>query len=308
MPTQTQGVYTIMAFGFISNLISNIPWSLIFLFTPYFGVHLYNIKKREECLTIQKNLSTLGPCSHTTDGGKGYGYSIGRWYIVYVGDTGDHDIYISMVCTKATYERLTKSRDIEVNFTVDCVKSGSIRVFERFGSYGNSYYRSRNLRIGVEPREPQRVILNSVKTLLTEKKSAVLLIHGPPNVGKTMISLLLANELKGTYCSSMAPWEPGDSLASLYSEVEPTEETPLIVAFDEIDGPLQRIHEGIPEHKNLRTKVKDKQGWNQMLDEIQMGFYPHLVIILTTNKNPEFINAMDTSYIRDHRVDKIYEL
>jgi SpoVK/Ycf46/Vps4 family AAA+-type ATPase len=302
--TQTQGVYTIMIFGFISNLISNIPWSLVFLFTPYFGVHLYTIKKREECLTIQKNISG---CSHTTDGGKGYGYSVGPWYIAYIGESGDEPS-VSMVSTKATYERLSKSRDIEVSFTVDCVKSGSIRVFERFGSYGNSYYRSRNLRIGVEPREPQRVILNSVKVLLDQKKSAVLLIHGPPNIGKTMISLLLANELKGTYCSSMAPWEPGDSLACLYSEAEPTENTPLIVAFDEIDGPLQRIHEGISDHKNLRTKVKDKQGWNQMLDEIQMGFYPHMVIILTTNKRPEFFNDMDPSYIRDHRVDKIYEL
>lgn len=301
---QTQGVYTIMIFGFISNLISNIPWSLVFLFTPYFGVHLYTIKKREECLSIQKNISG---CSHTTDGGKGYGYSVGYWYIAYIGESGDEPS-VSMVCTKATYERLSKSRDIEVTFTSDCVKGSSIRVFERFGLYGNSYYRSRNLRIGVEPREAQGLIVDSVKALLNKKKSAVVLIHGPPNVGKTMISLLLANDVKGTYCSSMAPWEPGDSLASLYSEAEPTEETPLIVAFDEIDGPLQRIHEGIPEHKNLRTKVKDKQGWNQMLDEIQMGFYPHLVIILTTNKSPDFFNEMDTSYIRDHRVDKIYEL
>ena len=305
---QTQGVYTIMIFGFISNLISNIPWSLIFLFTPYFGVHLYNIKKKEECLTIQKNLGTLGPCSHTTDGGKGYGYSLGYWYIAYIGDSGDEPS-VSMVSTKATYERLSKSRDIEVTFaSVDCVKSSSIRVFERFGSYGNSYYRTRNLRIAVEPREPQGLIVDSVKAILDKKKSAVVLIHGPPNVGKTMVSLLLANELKGTYCSSLTPWEPGDSLASLYTDAEPTQEMPLIVAFDEIDGPLQRIHEGISDHKNIRTRVKDKQGWNQMLDEIQMGFYPHLAIILTTNKSPDFFNEMDPSYIRDHRVDKIYEL
>jgi hypothetical protein len=306
--TQTQGVYTLMAFGFITNLITNIPWSFIFLFTPYFGIRLYSIKKKEECLSIQRNIGS-GPCSHTTDGGKGYGYSVGYWYIAYIENYGDNsDPCISMISTVSTYERLTKSREIEVNFSgIESVKGNSIRVFERFGTYGTSYYRPRNLRITLEPREGQRLILESLKNIL-KKKSAICLIHGPPNVGKTMISLLLANDLKGTYCSSMAPWEPGDSLASLYTDAEPTEESPLIVAFDEIDVSLQRIHEGIPEHKNLRIKVKDKQGWNQMLDEIQMGFYPHLALILTTNKSPEYINNMDPSYIRDHRVDQIYEL
>jgi len=307
MATQTQGVYTIMAFGFITNLISNIPWSLIFLFTPYFGVHLYNIKKREECLTIQKNLSG---CSHTTDGGKGYGYSVGRWYIAYIEYSGEQDPSVSMVCTKSTYERLSKSRDIEVSFTeTSVVKSGNpIKVLERYGSSGNCYYLSRNLKVAVEARPAQREIINSIKEILAQKKSSIVLIHGPPNVGKTMISLIIANDLKGIYCSSINPWEPGDTIASLYTHAEPTEEMPLIVAFDEIDGPLQRIHEGIPDHKHVRTKVKDKQGWNQMLDEIQMGFYPHLVMIFTTNKDPEFFNKMDPSYIREHRVDKIYEL
>jgi hypothetical protein len=306
--TQTQGVYTLMLFGFITNLISNIPWSIIFLFTPYFGIHLYNIKKREDCLTIQKN---IGSCTHITDGGKGYGYSMGYWYIAYIENTGDNsDPSVSMICTKGSYNMLTKSRDIIVKFSNETIvdTGNPIKVLERFGLSGNCYYRSRNLKICVQPRPPQQVILDSVKDILKQKKSAIVLIHGPPNVGKTMISLIIANDLKGIYCSSMAPWEPGDSLANLYTDAEPTESSPLIVAFDEIDGPLQRIHEGIPDHKNLRTKVKDKQGWNQMLDEIQMGFYPHLVIILTTNKNPEFINAMDPSYIREHRVDKIFEL
>ena len=133
-------------------------------------------------------------------------------------------------------------------------------------------------------------------------------IIGLPNVGKTMVSLILANELHGTYCGNLAPWEPGDSLAALYTDSDPSPENPLIIAFDEIDGPLQQIHNGILPHKNLRIKVANKQGWNQMLDEIQMGFYPHLVIIFTTNKTPEFINNLDASYIREHRVDRIYEL
>ena len=45
-----------------------------------------------------------------------------------------------------------------------------------------------------------------------------------------------------------------------------------------------------------------------MLDEIQRGLYPHLIIIMTTNKNPEFINNLDPSYLREGRVDIICEL
>jgi hypothetical protein len=45
-----------------------------------------------------------------------------------------------------------------------------------------------------------------------------------------------------------------------------------------------------------------------MLDDIQRGLYPHLILILTSNKHPSFINDMDTSYLRERRIDKIFHL
>ena len=306
-------LYTFMAFGFLTNFFSYIPWTMIFLFTQSFGIHLYNIKKKEECQLIQKN---IGRCSHTTDGGKGFGYSIGHWYIASITNTGNDEypeIYIWMICNTSTYERLTKTKDVSLNFTNKetsevCVKGCSFNVMERFGTATSSYYRNRKLTISVKPREEQKRIIDDIKASLQRKKTSVVLIHGKPNAGKTMVSLILANELKGVYCSTLAPWEPGDSLASLYSDADPSEEKPLIVAFDEFDGPLQEIHNGITPHKHMRIKVSNKQGWNQLLDEIQMGFYPHLVVILTTNKSPDFFNELDPSYISEHRVDGIYEL
>jgi ATP-dependent 26S proteasome regulatory subunit len=119
---------------------------------------------------------------------------------------------------------------------------------------------------------------------------------------------MLANELNGAYCNNLMPWNAGESIPVLYSDTDPTEKCPLVIAFDEVDGALQEIHKGIPPHKNQKIHVQNKQGWNQMLDEIQMGFYPNIVIIMTTNKRPEFIDQLDPSYIRDHRVDRIYEM
>jgi len=97
-------------------------------------------------------------------------------------------------------------------------------------------------------------------------------------------------------------------VAALYSEVEPTAEQPLIIAFDEFDDPLVKIHAGIPPHKSLPISIHDKPSWNHMLDEIQRGMYPHLLVILTSNKTPEFIREIDPSYIREGRVDLICEV
>jgi hypothetical protein len=39
------------------------------------------------------------------------------------------------------------------------------------------------------------------------------------------------------------------------------------------------------------------------LDEIDRGMFPHLVLVLTSNRDPAFIRALDPSYIREGRVD-----
>jgi hypothetical protein len=270
------------------------------------------IRKKEDCIRIQKNIRI---CSHITDGDKPYGYSVGFWYIASISVSAhefnpEHSVWI--VGTPASYRRLTQEKDIEVRKTdmhfININEPSAFKVMERFGSNSGVYYRSRMLRLSIEPRLEQQNIINEIRHLVGKKKSAVVLLHGPPGIGKTMVSLILANEMNGIYCNNLRPWEAGDSIASLYTEAEPTDRSPLIVAFDEIDGALEEIHRGIPSHKNLKIQVQNKQGWNQMLDEIQMGFYPHLIIIMTTNKSPDFIKGLDDSYIREHRVDRIYAM
>ena len=296
--------------GVISTVLSNIPWTCIFLLTRIIGIHLYIIRKKEDCARIQKN---IGWSSHLTDGDKRCGYSIGFWYIasLNIANSDDYNEYfVWIVGTNATYRRLTEEKDIEVGKSdmlfVNIHKQMPFKVMERFGPNSMIYYRKRMLRLSIEPRDDQQNIINDIRGLLVKKRSAVILLHGPPGVGKTMLSLILANETNGIYCNNLRPWEAGESVASLYTDAEPSEGSPLIIAFDEIDGPLEEIHRGIPSHKNLKIRVQNKQGWNQMLDEIQMGFYPHLIIIMTTNKSPDFINRLDDSYIREHRVDRIY--
>lgn len=300
------GVFSIFIFGFISNLISSLPWSFVFLFTQHFGIRSYMIRKREECASIQKN---LGPCSQITDG-KSSGYSVGYWYLAYVSSSEIDDTYVWLIATKESYEALSKEKELTISFqskAVVCDKK-AISVLDRHGSNTNVYYRQRSLKMSVTPRPIQQTVLNDIKELLEQKKSAVVLLHGPPNVGKTMLSLIVTNEFGGSYCNSVSPWEPGDSITGVYTDTEVSEKNPLIVAFDEVDSAIEQIHKGISPHKDVKIRVRNKAGWNKMLDEIQKGFYPYLVVIMTTNKTPEFFNELDSSYIAPHRVDRIYKI
>ena len=40
-----------------------------------------------------------------------------------------------------------------------------------------------------------------------------------------------------------------------------------------------------------------------MLDEIGRGLYPHIVLLLTSNRDPDFIRSLDPSFIREGRID-----
>ena len=160
----------------------------------------------------------------------------------------------------------------------------------------------------VKPRPEQIAIIDTIKGHYKKTYHTVAMLHGPPGTGKSMISLFLTDTMKGKYCNTLKPWQPGDSLANLYREAEPSENNPLIVAFDEFDSPLIEIHAGIQPHKEIPIHVPNKQGWNMMFDQIDRGVYPFLIVVLTTNKTPEFIRSLDPSYIREGRVNLICEV
>ena len=123
-----------------------------------------------------------------------------------------------------------------------------------------------------------------------------------------MIAILLADKYNSYYCNSLKPCEPGTRLADLYNEAEPSSDKPLVVVFEEFDEIIDEINKGILPHKTLPIFISNKNGWNQFLDEIGLGLYPYLILILTTNKSPEYIRNVDPSYIREGRVNLILKV
>lgn len=312
-------IQTLLSTLYISigvTLLNNIPWQCIFLITRFYGLRLYTLTKKEECKRIQKKIGTA--CSNITDNDKGYGYSFGYWYVMVIsitnGDNGDH-YNITLIATESSYENLIKNDyDDKITLTDDKItltneKKVNISIYECIGSFYNRWYKKREIKIpSIISRPNQQTILDQIIINQTKTKHTVVFIHGHPGSGKSMIGLLLANHYNGSYCNSLHLWKPGDTLAGLYSDVEPTEDKPLILALEEIDSILIKIHDGIPDHKSLPISIQDKIGWNNLFDAIQLGVYPHLIVLITSNKSSGFINELDSSYLRKGRVDFMFEL
>ena len=312
---------TLFNLSVVLSFIQNIPWTIIFLFLQFYRIRLYTLVKKEYCQKIQKKVGSW--CSHMADGNKGHGYTWGYWYIMYIelSENENGQFYkITFIATESSYKKLTEDVDnINNNSTddnstdenkklIEKDKVNAITIYERIGSFYNNWYKKRTLKTKIIPKIDQEVIINQIVKHYTIHKNTIVYIHGEPNVGKSMIGLLLAIHYKSSYCNTLVPWRPGDTLALLYDEVDPSEDKPLILVFEEIDTALVKIHVGIDPHKSLPTLILDKSSWNIFMDTVKRNLYPNLIILLTSNKNPEFINNLDTSYIREGRVDLIFKM
>jgi len=311
-------LFGFILFGAASTAMNYIPWSFFFLFTRYIGIYIYVLHKKEDCQRIQKKLT----CSHMTDNGKTYGYAIGRWYIasLFIQDgNGYSDSYtLTILGTQASYQTLIGEREViqdrYINITTeDTDKTERVAYNElyRSGSYFNIYYRKLPVYTHTDPIGEQKAVMDEiVQAYNTRKnKSLVVLLHGPVGTGKSMIPILISEQLNGSYCNTAKFWEPGDKMHSLYIESDVTEETPLILCFEEVDVIIQAIHKGIERHKSETTQIQCLSDWNSFFDKVQRGVYRNIIIIMTTNKTPdEICLATHPSYLREGRVDMIREM
>jgi len=291
-----------------------IPWTFVFLLTAPLGIKLYVLNDTDECKRIQKRISNS--CTHTTDNNRGYGYSLGYWYLLHVSITKSDfgDVYTAwIISTEESYKTLTANKNENnsnmIDFDCSAKPKTEITVYERLGSFANPWYKRRVLKIiTMEPRPAQDVVIQTIKEHYDVHKHTVVYIHGPPGTGKSAIGILLTNVYKSSYCNNLKLWQPGDNLASLYADVEPSASSPLIIVFDEFDIPLQKIHAGILPHAKLPIQIANKNGWNQLMDEIHIGIYPYIIILLISNRAPDFVRTLDPSYIREGRVDLVFNL
>lgn len=298
----------------ITPLLS-IMWSLpsaIIWFIPLFilykiiGVNLRKIKDQSSINRLSRHIwySTM-----IDEGEKPKGLFFGNLFIGYIHDlTGFNEKGSSemlILSTKSIYEKLIASE-----IKVSNEKHEEIIIWGRVGSFYNSNYLKRIFNVTMfKPKDNQQQTIQQINDFFKIHNHIVVYLHGKPGTGKSMVGILLAKELKGTLCKSWKPTDPGDTLEKIYSHVSPTQEKPLILVLEEFDITIRQIHDdNIQIHKNIPIPVKNKNDWNSMLDDIDIGLYPYLILVLTSNLGPDKINEMDPSYIRKGRVNLINEL
>ena len=217
-------------------------------------------------------------------------------------------VEIHLITTPAYFQTLFESERTAISFkttdqsatekpilTTD-ESAKTLTIYSRVGSYTNLFYS--RLRIDVqdlESRGQQTEILDSIYKQFMKKRRGAFFIYGVSGAGKSTIGLLLACQLKGTYCHTFCPTDPGDTLTLLIRDTEPTDDKPTIILIEEANTMIHTIHnETFVRHKNTTTLIYNKSTYN--------------ILIFTSNEDKATIDNLDPCYLRQGRVDNYYSM
>jgi hypothetical protein len=209
--------------------------------------------------------------------------------------------YLSFSLIKDSENKLENSNNLTS-------KKSTINIWGRTGSYSNIWYSSIKLDVSsLFPKEQQEPIVLDIIKLYNRQQRVCVFLHGVVGAGKSTIGLLVAKQLKGSFSHTFNPTEPGDTLHALIRESGTDEETPIVVVLEEVDTIINNAHNNLIErHKNIPIVVYNKSTLNTFLDD--MILFKNVIIILTSNKTKEYIDTLDSSYLRRGRVDAYYSM
>ena len=296
----------------------------LFLIAPLLIGHLfriqgYKITDQTECNTLIKKLNIKRSTFVQND--KPFGFFYGKWYFGYIcsqeSSTQQNSGQVMYIVIRRThFEAIKKCSEVEINATGEQVDQKIIKIRERRGNpwwweYTERQYNATKY-LQKEPRDYQSEIIKDMLSIVDGKasKSGTFFIYGEPGTGKSLLTLLLAKQIGAYYCDSWKPTDPGDTLSRVYSAISPDEEKPLVLVLEECDKILFDVLDGkIVQHKHILIQVREKSDWNGMLDKVtDLGFYPHTILILTSNVYLDKINERDKSLLRKGRIDKSYHI
>jgi hypothetical protein len=284
-----------------------------------FHIQGYKVTDQTECNTLIKKLDVKRSVFIQND--KPFGFFYGKWFIGYIcsqesstQQNSGQVMYI--VLRRAQFEAIKKCSEVEIGDNGEQVSQKIIKIRERRGNpwwweYTERQYNATKY-LQKEPRDYQSEIIKDMLSIVDDKasKSGTFFLYGEPGTGKSLLTLLLAKQIGAYYCDSWKPTDPGDTLSRVYSAISPDEEKPLVLVLEECDKILFDVLDGkIVQHKHILIQVREKSDWNGMLDKVtDLGFYPHTILILTSNVYLDKINERDKSLLRKGRIDKAYHI
>ena len=279
-----------------------------------FSVNMYHITNKDKINYLRHKLKEC-ICSSYTDDNKPVGVVLPKNmdYICYFPEsTQGRSVYIFINNTKLTniLEQIHKPV-IEklIPQEIDCNQC-MINYCYRMGDYNYFEYTKRKMYINSHIfSDQQKIVYDNIMRVYNEKNNVKCYLYGNVSSGKTFLAYLMARELNCYLCDTFNPTEPSDSFSNIYNLINPTPKKPLIILLDEADVMIKHIHyETIIPHKNNTIQVYNKTTWNSMLDKLDYGLYPNVILMLCSNVPHKDINKLDESYLREGRIDLVQHI
>jgi hypothetical protein len=275
------------------------------LFLSLFQIKYYIISEnRELTSSILRKISPhiISPFIKHIDKDVPFGYFIGWSYVGYISKDELH-----LVTYPSMYTQLIYMPSISMQPHAIPMQETSVTVYVRKGTYKNLYYTPIKMDLShISPLGDQEEILKGIVSIYQKLGRATVFLHGVTGAGKSSMGYLLAKELKGFYCHTFNPTDPGDQLSTLIVDVQRDDE-PLILVMEEVDTMIQSIHENkFQKHVEIPISVYNKSTWSSFLDD--MIFYKKVILVLTSNTSKEVIDVWDESYLRNGRIHASYSM
>lgn len=314
----TQLTYFTGGFGLLS-MFTPILTPLLFILR-LLGINYYTIRNDEERIRLvikylQKNTVSsqiIYQYGNSFPSGTFIGWHcVGYYHYASQREGGTGEVFI--ICSKDAFAKIIEMPKIapvfkQVESETPTEEAFPLMIYGREGAFTNLFYSSMNLDLqGLEPRGQQKEIVDDICRQFKETSRGVFFIHGVSGAGKSTIGLLVAKRLKGHFCHTFNPTEPGDNLHLLLRDTCPSEGSPTVIVIEEVNTLIHSIHEGnIQRHKNITTLIYNKSTYNTFMDDLIL--YRNVIIIMTSNEDKSTIDALDPCYLRAGRIQWNYSM
>jgi hypothetical protein len=221
-----------------------------------------------------------------------------------------NDNYIPTKVNEQQEQSENEETENETNKLLNISKQ-KLTYISQHGALGHGFLSKRDICLEQDEElvfyDYQKNLFQSIMEFYQKHSYCKVFISGSPGQGKSYFNYIMAQKLNCYLCDNFDPTEAGSSISYLYNKVNPKSTKPLIIVLDEVDILIEKIHrKQIEPHKKLKLEIHDKITWNNFLDKFNYNLYPHVIIVLISNKSRQEIDAMDKSFLRSGRID-IYE-
>lgn len=301
-----QSIFPIFAFIGIFS-VSSVGLVISLLFCNKYK--LYYLQEENEIINfLKKNKPRYSSLLNASNKTEGNGWVITKNYIGYVYEN-NYDKYLYVLCnTSLLDDEDTKNTSKKIP---------KVKLLEKISVNYYSRYKLRNIKINnvYTPRKKQLNIVKDIINIFNTHKNTSgvsFLITGNTGSGKSTIPYIVASHLNSNVniTDEFNPIYPGNSFSNIFIQMGEGRGEVCIIILEEVDIVLNKIHNNlVNDHPKFPIMITNKTHWNNFLDKInRKGLYSNLIFIMTSNKNIEYFNSLDKSYMRNGRVNRVYTL